>query len=147
LKRSPAQIYALVIGLSLTLAAIVGFLYNADFSTGAAAGDPANRDALLGILDVNGWHNLVHLATGLLGLLVARSYDNSRRFAIGLGVVYALVTILGLLYGTGDAIFGLIAINAEDDVLHGLIAFAGLAAWAATPSAPRPTAAGAAGLR
>jgi hypothetical protein len=37
--------------------------------------------------------------------------------------------------------------NAEDDVLHALIAFAGLAAWAATPSAPRPTAAGAAGLR
>ena len=147
MKRSPAQVYSLVIGLSLTLAGIVGFLYNADFSTGSAAGDPANRDALLGILDVNGWHNLVHLATGVLGLLVAGSYDNSRRFAIGLGVVYAVVTILGLLYGTDDAVLGLLPVNAEDDVLHGLIAFAGLAAWAATPSAPRPTAAGAAGLR
>jgi hypothetical protein len=147
LKRSPSQVYALVIGVSLTLAGIVGFLYSADFSTGAAAGDPANRDAVLGVLDVNGWHNVVHLATGLLGLLVAGSYDNSRRFAIGLGVVYALVTILGLLYGTDDAVLGLLPMNGEDDVLHGLIAFAGLAAWAATPSAPRPTAAGAAGLR
>ncbi len=139
MKRSPAQVYARVIGYSLTLAGIVGFLYNADFSTGAAAGDPANRDAVLGILDVNGWHNLVHLATGLLGLLVAGSYDNSRRFAIALGAVYSLVTVLGLVYGTGDAVLGLIPINAEDDVLHGLIAFAGLSAWAATPSAPRPT--------
>lgn len=139
MKRSPSQVYALVIGLSLTLAGIVGFLYSADFSTGSAASDPANRDAVLGILDVNGWHNLVHLLTGLVGLLVAGSYDNSRRFAIGLGVVYALVTILGLLYGTDDAVLGLLPINAEDDVLHALIAFAGLAAWAATPSAPRPT--------
>jgi hypothetical protein len=147
LKRSPAQVYSLVIGLSLTLAGIVGFFYSADFSTGSAAGDPANRDAVLGILDVNGWHNLVHLGTGLLGLLVASSYDNARRFAIGLGFVYSLVVILGLLYGTHDAVFGLIPINAEDDVLHGLIAFGGFAAWAATPSAPRPTAASAAGLR
>jgi hypothetical protein len=147
LKRSPAQVYARVIGLSLTLAGIVGFLYSADFSTGSAAADPANRDALLGVLDVNGWHNLVHLATGLLGLMVAGSYDNSRRYAIGLGVVYSLVVILGLLYGTNDAVLGLIPINAEDDVLHALIAFAGLAAWAATPSAPRPTVASAAGTR
>jgi hypothetical protein len=147
LKRSPAQVYALLIGLSLTAVGIVGFLYSSDFSTGSAAADPANRDAVLGVLDVNGWHNLVHLGTGLLGLLVAGSYDNSRRFALGLGVVYSLVTIIGLLYGTHDAVLGLLPMNAEDDVLHGLIAFAGLAAWAATPSAPRPTVAAAAGLR
>jgi hypothetical protein len=139
LKRSPAQVYSLVIGLSLTLAGIVGFLYSSDFSTGSAASDPGNRDAVLGVLDVNGWHNVVHLLTGLLGLAVAGSYDSARRFAAGLGFVYAIVVILGLLYGTDDAIFGLIPINAEDNVLHGLIALAGLAAWAASPSAPRPT--------
>ena len=139
LKRSPSQVYSLVIGVSLTLAGTVGFLYSADFSTGAAASDPGNRDAVLGVLDVNGWHNVVHVATGLLGLLMAGSWDNARRFALGLGVVYSLVTILGLLYGSDDAILGLIPINAEDNVLHALIAFAGLAAWAATPSAPRPT--------
>ena len=91
------------------------------------------------MLDVNGWHNVVHLATGLLGLAFAGSYDGSCRFAIGLGVVYSLVTVMGLLYGSDDAILGLVPINAEDNVLHALIALAGLAAWAATPSAPRPT--------
>ena len=139
MKRSPAQLYSLLIGVTLTLAGLAGFLYSADFSTGSAASEPGNRDAVLGLLDVNGWHNVVHLGTGLLGLLAARSYDGARRFAIGLGVVYSFVTILGLLYGSDDAILGLIPINAEDNLLHALIAFAGLAAWAATPSAPRPT--------
>ena len=48
-------------------AGIVGFFYNASFGTG----DGTARDAVLGILDVNGWHNLVHIASGAIGLLVA----------------------------------------------------------------------------
>ncbi len=39
----------------------LGFFYNASFDTG----DNVPRDAVLGILDVNAWHNLVHLDTGL----------------------------------------------------------------------------------
>ena len=65
-ERSPAQVYALVIGLTLVVAGIVGFFYSASFSTG----DGAERDAVLGILDVNGWHNIVHIASGAVGLLV-----------------------------------------------------------------------------
>lgn len=53
-ERSPAQVYALVIGLTLVAAGVAGFFYNASFSTG----DGGERDALLGILDVNGWHNI-----------------------------------------------------------------------------------------
>ena len=33
------------------------------------------RDEVLGILAVNGWHNVVHIATGALGLAVVGSYD------------------------------------------------------------------------
>ena len=33
-ERSPAQVYALVIGLTLVVAGIVGFFYSASFSTG-----------------------------------------------------------------------------------------------------------------
>ena len=69
-ERSPAQVYALVIGLTLVVAGIAGFFYSASFSTG----DGTERDAVLGILDVNGWHNIVHIATGAIGLLVVGSY-------------------------------------------------------------------------
>jgi hypothetical protein len=136
-RRSPAQVYALVIGATLVAAGILGFFYNADFGTG----DGTDRDAVLGILDVNGWHNVVHIATGALGLALAASYAGSRGYAIGLGVVYLLVTLLGFIAGDGEEIFNLIPVNTEDNVLHLLIGIAGVGAGLATPAQPAPTAA------
>ena len=137
MTRSPAQLYALVIGAVLVAAGIVGFFYEASF----AVGDETlrERDAVLGILEVNGWHNVVHLASGALGLAVAGSYAGSRAYALGLGLVYVLVTILGFAYGDGDSIFNLIPINTEDNILHLLIAVAGIGAYLATPEQPAPT--------
>jgi Domain of unknown function (DUF4383) len=128
--RSPAQIYALVIGLTLVAAGILGFFYSASFSTG----DGTERDAVLGLLDVNGWHNIVHLASGAIGLAVVGSYAGARAYAFGLGAVYVLVVVLGLIAGDGDEIFNLIPINTEDNVLHALIAIAGIGAGLATPA-------------
>lgn len=135
--RSPAQIYALVFGVVLVAAGILGFFYNATFG----AGDDVERDAVLGILDVNGWHNIVHIASGLVGLAVAGSWSAARMYALAFGAVYIVVTILGFVYGDGEAIFGLIPINTEDNILHLLIGVAGIAAGAASPAEPRPRAA------
>jgi hypothetical protein len=135
--RSPAQTYALVIGLALTAAGIVGFLYSGSF------GEPGHTDAVFGVLDVNGWHNLVHLATGLLGLAVARSYGGARLYAIGSGFAYAAIAIWGLVIGGGESILGIVPVNTEDDVLHLLIALAGLAAGLGTSPTQRPSGVGA----
>ncbi|MGH2847815.1 MAG: DUF4383 domain-containing protein [Thermoleophilaceae bacterium] len=134
-ERSPGQVYALVIGATLTVAGILGFFYSASFGTG----DGTERDAVLGILDVNGWHNLVHLASGVLGLALAGSYDGGRAYALGLGAVYLVVTVLGFVAGDGEEIFNLIPINTEGNVLHLLIALAGLGAGLATPATPPPS--------
>jgi hypothetical protein len=134
-ERSPAQIYALVLGISLTAAGILGFFYSADFGTG----DGTERDAVFGILDVNGWHNIVHLATGLLGLAVATSYGNARLYALGFGVVYLVVALLGFIAGDGDEIFNLIPVNTEDNILHLLLGIAGVGAGLATSPEPGPT--------
>ena len=134
-ERSPAQVYALVIGATLTVAGIVGFFYNASFGSG----NGTSRDAVLGILDVNGWHNVVHIASGAVGLLIARSYAGSRAYALVLGAVYLVVTLLGFLAGDGGEIFSLIPVNTEDNFLHLLIGIAGIAAGAATPAEPAPT--------
>src|ERR687896_855644 len=135
--RSPAQAYALVFGVVLVMAGIVGFFYEAEFSS-----DEAVRDAVFGILDVNGWHNLVHIATGVLGLVAAGSYAYARSYALGLGAVYVVVAVWGFVVGDGDSILSIVPVNTEDNVLHVLIGVTGLAAAAATP-AP----AGAAGTR
>jgi hypothetical protein len=89
---------------------------------------------VLGILDVNGWHNLVHIATGAIGLAVAASYGGSRGYALGLGAVYLLVAALGFIAGNGDEIFNLIPVNTEDNFLHLLLGIAGVGAGLATPA-------------
>jgi hypothetical protein len=91
------------------------------------------------VLGVNGWHNLVHIATGLVGLAVWRSYSSARAYAIGLGVVYTAVAIWGFVIGSGESILGFLPVNSEDNVLHLLIALAGLFAGLATPATPPPS--------
>jgi hypothetical protein len=132
-ERSPAQVYALVIGVTLVVAGIAGFFYSASFSTG----DGSEREAVLGVLDVNGWHNIVHIASGVIGLAVVGSYRGARAYALGLGVVYLLVTLLGFIAGDGEEIFNLIPVNTEDNFLHLLIGVAGIAAGLATPAKER----------
>ena len=127
-ERSPAQIYALLFGITLVGAGIVGFFYSSDF------GDPGDVDAVLGILDVNGWHNVVHIATGLIGLAVAGSYGNARLYAIGLGAVYVAIAIAGFIAGNGETLLSIVPVNTEDNFLHLLIGIAGVGAGLATPA-------------
>ena len=138
-NRSPAQLYALVFGIVLVAAGILGFFYEASFATGDDTLSGDNREAVLGILDVNGWHNVVHILSGVVGLAVAGSYRNSRLYALGFGAVYIVVTILGFIAGDGDSILKLIPVNTEDNILHLLIGIAGLGAGFATPADPAPT--------
>ena len=132
-NRTPAQIYALVIGAVLVVAGIIGFFYSAAF------GSPGDTDAVFGILEVNAWHNIVHIATGALGLL-AVGYA-ARTYALGLGAVYAVVALWGFIIGDGESILGFIPVNTEDNVLHALIAVAGIAAGLATSERPATRAA------
>jgi len=126
-----------VIGLSLVAAGIAGFFYSAAF------GSPGKVKDVFGVLGVNGWHNVVHIATGLVGLAVWRSYGGARAYAIGLGVVYTGIAIWGFAIGSGESILGFLPVNSEDNVLHLLIALAGLFAGVLTPATPRPSGPGA----
>ena len=131
-SRTPAQLYALIFGATLVVAGIIGFFYSSSF------GSPGEVDGVLGILDVNGWHNVVHIATGVLGLL-SLGYSSARTYALGLGAVYVVVAIWGFAVGDGGEILGFIPVNTEDNVLHTLIGLAGLGAYAATPAVTKPT--------
>jgi uncharacterized protein DUF4383 len=132
--RTPAQLYALIFGAVLVVAGITGFFYNSEFTS-----DKSVRDSVFGILEVNGWHNVVHIATGVLGLAVAASYGNARLYALGLGAVYIVIAIWGFVIGNHDSLLSIIPVNTEDDFLHLLIGVAGLGAGFATPSEPAPT--------
>ena len=66
---------------------------------------------LLGIFAVNGAHNLVHIATGAIALVIALASPASLSLFFKIfGVVYGLVAVLG--YFAGDQpLLGIIAHN------------------------------------
>ncbi len=134
--RTPAQLYALVFGLVLLLVGIIGFFIEGgtNFGVGEAAGSPTGQVL---VFEINGWHNVIHLASGAIGLAMAGTPSSARIFALGFGVVYALVTVLGL--ALESPILGLVPINGADNVLHLAIAALGIAAGLATPREPAPT--------
>ena len=121
---TPARLYATVVGAVLVLAGIIGFFYNAHFTSNAAV-----HDDVFGVLSVNGWHNVVHIGTGVLGLLTfGAGARAARTYAYALGIVYIAVAIWGFVIGNGDSILSVIPINTEDDVLHLALGVLGLAA-------------------
>jgi Domain of unknown function (DUF4383) len=134
--RTPAMLYAGVVGAVLVVAGIIGFFYEADFTNNEGV-----RDAVFGILDVNGWHNLVHIATGVLGLIAfsAGAYA-SRTYALVIGAIYVVVAFWGFIIGSGESILGIIPINTEDSILHLVLGIGGVAAGAASqrPASARP---------
>ena len=129
-RSSPAKLYAGLVGATLVVAGIIGFFYTADF------GSPGDVEAVFGILDVNGWHNLVHILTGVLGLLAfsAGAYA-ARQYALALGAIYLVVAIWGFIVGNGDQILSIIPVNTEDNILHLLLGLAGLGAGLASTEA------------
>ena len=124
---SPAQVFCGLVGLVLIVAGIVGFFANADFA------GPDQRGELLG-LDVNAWHNIVHIATGLLLLAGAPSAAGARVICVVFGATYALVAVLGII--DGSDVLGLIPIDGADNVLHSVLAVLALVAAAAPSPAP-----------
>jgi hypothetical protein len=130
--RTPAQLYAGLFGAVLLLVGIIGFFVDAGFDTGGAV----QGDELI-VFEVNGIHNLVHVASGLLGLALMGSAAGARAFAIGFGAVYLLVTVIG--FADGETVLGLLPVNTADNFLHLAIALTGLAAgFMSDPDPVRP---------
>jgi hypothetical protein len=99
--------FATVLGAVLLLIGILGFFNN----------------PVLGIFDVNGLHNWIHVLSGIVLLVVAFAADGkyARNGNMIFGIVYGLVTILGFL-GLADWL----AVDMADNILHLVITVAAL---------------------
>ena len=128
--RTPAQLYSLLFGAVLLAVGVIGFVVDASFGTGTGV-----QGEELILFEVNGWHNLVHIASGVLGLALAASAVGARLFALGFGAVYLVVTAWGFI--DGNSVLALIPVNTADNFLHLAIAALGLAAGLA--SSPQQT--------
>jgi hypothetical protein len=116
-KRTAAQGFGLIIGSVLVLMGLLGFLANASFPIGIEL----ESGSFLGF-EVNGWHNLIHLFSGLLLLSVCWNPTASRGMAIGFAVLYTVLTVAGLVDSSSN-LLGLVPMNGFDNALHALLAF------------------------
>lgn len=125
---TPARLYAGLVGGVLVVAGILGFFSSDSF------GSPGEVDAVFGVLDVNAWHNIVHILTGAVGVLAFISGPReSRLYALVFGAVYVVVAIWGFVIGGGESILGFLPVNDEDNVLHTILGVLGIGAGLASP--------------
>ena len=135
---TPAQWYCLLAGAALLLAGLFGFIADATFDTGLSGtdndggnqGGALQGDSFLGF-EVNGWHNVVHILSGLLLLAAFRKRTPAKTVALAFGVVYGIVALIGLI--DGNDVLGLIPVNPADNVLHIALSLAGILASLVSP--------------
>jgi hypothetical protein len=143
--RSAAQWFCLVIGATLVVVGLLGFLAEATFDT-AAGSDPGAVDGENFILfEVNGWHNVVHILSGAFLLALSGKHRTARTAALAFGAIYAVVTVVGLV--DGHDVLGLIPVNPADNVLHILLTITALAVGLISDRDRRDVRPGAAGGR
>jgi Domain of unknown function (DUF4383) len=112
--RSTLQTLTLVFGVGFLAVGILGFVPGITThygDLGFAGSDSGSK--LLGLFQVSILHNIVHLLFGVAGLLAARSFDSSRIYMLGGGVIFLALFVLGL-FGGADWI----PANDADDWLH-----------------------------
>ena len=127
--KTPAQRYCQLAGLALLGAGIAGFFVDAAFDTGGSI----DGDNLLGF-EVNGFHNVVHVASGLLLLAFAGRRKGAFYVALIFGLTYGLVALIGLV--DGETVLGLFPVNPADNILHIALSAVGVLAAAASDTGP-----------
>ncbi|HZQ80676.1 MAG TPA: DUF4383 domain-containing protein [Gaiellaceae bacterium] len=139
MRRIPSvQTLAMLAAVAFLLVGVLGFVpgFTVHYGKLSFAGHGSGAE-LFGIFQVSVLHNLVHLAFGVVGAVLARTADGARRFLLVGGIVYLAIWMLGVSNGGGW-----IPVNYADDWLHfllgiGLIGLGFAASRRAEPE-PRP---------
>ena len=128
---TPVQTAALAVGAVFLVVGVLGFVpgITTNYDELTFAGHHSNA-GLLGIFNVSVLHNLVHLAFGVAGIALARTFNSARSYLIGGGVVYLVLFIYGLV-SNHDSSANLVPVNDADNWLHLGLAVAMIALGAA----------------
>jgi hypothetical protein len=119
--RTIAQSFCFLIGAGLIAVGVLGFVFG---GTGFDVGGDVQGDDLA-IFEVNGWHNVVHIATGAFLVVVSMRAAAAAVGALIFGALYAGVAVWGFL--DGDDVANLVATDTDDNWLHvGIAATGGL---------------------
>jgi hypothetical protein len=131
--QSLVQMVAGLVGTVFLIVGIAGFIPG--ITTHLYGGlDFAGHDGtaqLIGLFQVSILHNLVHIAFGLAGLALARTWSGARTFLIGGGVIYLALWLYGLIIDK-DSGANFVPLDRADDWLHFLLGLGMIAAGVLT---------------
>jgi len=112
------KIAAILVASILLAMGVLGFVPGV--TTHLDTMDPIGKQsgaALFGVFQVSLVHNLFHVAMGVAGLVLARTYARSRAYLLGGGVVFLGLWLYGLLTGPGHGV-DVMPMNSADTWLH-----------------------------
>jgi hypothetical protein len=117
-ERAPLSELALLISLGFLALGIAGFIPGITTHYGEL--DFAGHDSgakLLGVFQVSILHNLVHLAYGASGLVLARTRAGARAFLVVGGLVYLVLALYGAVVPEHSG-WNFVPVDRDDDLLH-----------------------------
>jgi hypothetical protein len=114
--------FALLVGVVYAALGVLGFIPPLLLGGLSPALGPFDG-FLFGVFAVNWIHNLVHLATGIAGILAFRSSGASLQFFRIIGFAYLVIFILGVMPGRVSSIAiswirYVLPLNFGDNILH-----------------------------
>jgi hypothetical protein len=110
--RTLAQSFCLVVGVVLVAVGVLGFFFGGSAFT---VGSGVTGQNFI-IFEVNGWHNVIHLATGAFLIFMAAAPATAITGALVFGVVYLVVAVWGFI--DGNDVAWIAPINLADNFLH-----------------------------
>ena len=116
--RKNVQKSSLLAGVAVFVVGVLGFIpgITANYGTLAFAGH-GSEAMLLGIFQVSVLHNLIHLVSGVAGVLMSRRPLPARNFLIGAGVAYMVLWTVGQFLAL-DSPVNILPVNSADNWLH-----------------------------
>jgi arginine exporter protein ArgO len=140
-RREPGELVASVVAGVFLVTGVAGFIpgVTANLDEMTFAGHHSGA-MLFGVFAVSVLHNAVHLAFGVIGLVMARSPKTARIFLVGGGGVYAALWLYGLAVDHESGA-NVLPVNPADGWLHLFLALTMFAlAWlVGTPRRPTNT--------
>lgn len=115
---SATQKAAFGVGIVFLLVGVAGFVpgVTTDYDRMQLAGHESEA-MLFGIFQVSVLHNVVHLAFGVAGVLMARTWSAARAYLLGGGAVYLALWVYGMAIDHGSEA-NFVPLNVAVDWLH-----------------------------
>jgi hypothetical protein len=117
--RTDLQRAAALVGLVFLVVGIAGFIpgITTNLYDGLEFAGHDGDAELLGIFEISVLHNLVHIAFGVAGLALARTFAGARTFLVGGGAIYLILWLYGVIVDK-DSSANFVPVNSADDWLH-----------------------------